>query len=168
MITAVSLASLSSSKQALHLKISCLNLLNSSVSPINLKTAAHKYWKSFVRNQFRLNMWTYPCLSKYFDFSLVSHIFPGGAWELYGEPEWCLSDKADSWMCGLEGVTQHSFLCALLAPKEDEAGWETALWRLCLRQIVRGIAHLFYQFTDLLYAGSSALITTAQGSHAIF
>lgn len=86
----------------------------------------------------------------------------------YWESEWCLTDKVDSWISGLEAITQHSSLRALLAPTKDQASRETALWRLCLRQIVRGIAHLFYQFTDLLCTGSLALITTALGSHTIF
>lgn len=74
-----------------------------------------------------------------------------------------MSDEVDCWISGLEAAAQRPSPCALLAPAEDQAGWELALWRLCLRQIVRRLSHLFYQFTDLLCAGSSALITTAPG-----
>lgn len=81
---------------------------------------------------------------------------------------YCLTDKVDGLLCGLEAETQHSSHCALLDPAEDQPEWEIALWRLHLRQIVRGLIHLFYQFADLLFSGSCALITTALGSHAIF
>lgn len=36
-----------------------------------------------------------------------------------------------------------------LGALRQAAGPETALWRRRLRQIVKGISHLFYQFTDL-------------------
>lgn len=81
--------------------------------------------------------------------------------------ERCSADNVDGRIIRLGAIT-HPSLSALLAPAERLTGWEIALLRLCLRQIVGGIAHLFYQFTDLLCAGSSALITAALGSHAIF
>lgn len=95
------------------------------------------------------------------------HPFRFAAWHKIIYPKWAAEhqNKSDGWTGGSWARTQHpppsTPIRALLAPTEDLAGWATALWRPCLRQIVRAIVHLFYQFTDLLCGGSPALITTA-------
>lgn len=60
----------------------------------------------------------------------------------------CDCDEADTCLCVRRYNSVPLPQCPLGALRRA-AGLETALWRLRLRQIVKGISHLFYQFTDL-------------------
>ena len=123
--------------------ISCENVFKGS------EQVPYEYWKS---------LWIYTLNKNQLELLEQIHWLQFGCQYISTLSVWVIEYRNDVWLMKcwwVRGWNPHSSLAALLAPAEDPAGREIALWSLCLRQIVRGIAHLFYQFTDLLCAGGS-------------